>query len=425
VSLNSSKNMSPVIGASQQDRLVFVRGCLFTMIFAAVFLQRFALNLGETVPLNLFINVGAVGLLTLVRQANVDPFRAASVLLFIAYAVLSVISNATTSTWTSTLFVIAMYLPFAFVLRSGDALFMNCVSYFRSIVLICAVLGILQFPLQRLTSSTLLFTFEGHLPADILLAGFNTFQPLTYGATLCKSNGFFMIEASTFSQFVAVAAIIELLFYRVKWRLAVYGAALMFSYSGTGLIALALAPAILVSRRSFGTVMTLALFALLVLATPEVWHLSVIEQRTGEFSAPGASGYARFIAPMDMIGKFQVPNPRDLLFGVGPGSMRPHAALMPYETTDPAWAKVLFEYGLVGCLLFWPMWFNAVFSNAPSIWVGLVLMIGFLSFGGEFLDPRLQTLLLVFCILPKRPMPRSRGYRLLRTATKVAESRLS
>lgn len=289
-------------------------------------------------------------------------------------------------------------------------------------MLICAVLGIMQVPLQKLTSSTLLFTFDGYLPDAILLEHVNTFQPLTYGSTLYKSNGFLMIEPSTFSQFIAVAIIVELLFYQVKWCLALYGAALLFSYSGTGLIPLAVvAPAILVSRRSYGTIIALALFVVLVLATPDIWHTNILQQRTGEFSDTGASGYSRYIAPMDLIAQFLVPSPHDLLFGLGPGSMRPHALLMPYDTADAAWAKVLFEYGLIGCLLFWPMLFNAVFSNAPSTWISTVLMIGFLVFGGGFLDPRLQALMLVFCVLPKRPAAGSVGSNLwLRTDARVA-----
>jgi hypothetical protein len=107
------------------------------------------------------------------------------------------------------------------------------------------------------------------------------------------------------------------------------------------------------------------------------------------------------VAPAALIAQYQLPRTYELLFGVGPGSITPYGKLLPYDSSDPSWAKVLFEYGLVGCLLFWPMLIVAVFGNAPSIWLALALMIGFLTFGGEFLDPRLQTLLLVFCVLPK------------------------
>ena len=385
----------------QPDRLRVVRNCLVTMIFASVFIQRFAVYAGGTsVSLILFVNLGAIGVLSIRQQTSVHPFRAALVFLFIAYVSLCVIFDATG--WTSAVFVIATYVPFAFVLRSGDALFMDCLRAYRSMVLVCAILGIMQFLLQFVISNSLLFTFKDHLPAALLMKNFNTFQPLTYGSPLHKSNGFFMIEASTFSQYVAVAVIIELLFFQVKWRLAVYGAALLFSYSGTGLIALVLTPGILISRRSYSTVVALALFASLVLATSQLWHLDVMEQRAAEINSTGSSGYGRFIAPAELIARYQLPRAHDLLFGVGPGSIRPYGLLMPYETNDPAWAKVLFEYGLVGCLLFWPMFIVALFHNSPSAWLSMALMIGFLTFGGEFLDPEFQTLLLVFCVLPKR-----------------------
>jgi hypothetical protein len=61
----------------------------------------------------------------------------------------------------------------------------------------------------------------------------------------------------------------------------------------------------------------------------------------------------------------------------------------------------LFEYGLVGSLLFWPMWITSVFKNAPSVWISITLLIGVLAFAGTFLDPRMQALLLAFCILPR------------------------
>ena len=380
-----------------------VRHWLFAILFTSVFLQRFAVPVGGTeVPLSLFVSLAAIGMLLLRGQLNVDPFRAALVLLFTAYASVGAMFNGGAGTWTSAVFAIAMYIPFAFMLRPRDALFMDCVRAYRSMMLICAILGIAQFLLQFVISSNLLFTFEGYLPPRVLLDGFSTLLPIAYGSPLNRSNGFLMLEPSAFSQFVALAIIIEILFYQSKWRLAVYSAALLFSYSGTGLIALVVVPAILIARRSYGTIVTLALFAALVVATPNVWHMSVMEERTTEFDSTDTSAHARFLAPAELIGRYLVPNSHDLLFGVGPGSLHTYQNMMPYETHDPSWAKVLFEYGLIGSMLFWAMFLPAVFSQSPSVWLSIALAIGFLSFGGEFLDPRLQGLLLVFCVLPKQ-----------------------
>ncbi len=163
-----------------------------------------------------------------------------------------------------------------------------------------------------------------------------------------------------------------------------------------------LVPVILVKRRSFGTIAALIVFFGLMMATSQLWHLNVIGQRAGEFSSNESSAHARYFAPADLIYQYLIPNPQSLLFGAGPGSLRNYILLMPFETHDPAWAKLLFEYGVVGSILFWTLFVLAVFVHSPSIWMSVALTIGFLTFGGELLDPRLSALLVVFCVLPKK-----------------------
>jgi hypothetical protein len=393
------------VGVSDgQANLRTVRRCLLAILFASIFLQRFAVPIGPNgVSVNLFVNLAALAMLLLRRQLNIDPIRAALVLMFAAYASICAIFNGGSSSWSSAMLLIATYIPFVFLLRSLDAPFKDCLRAYQSMVLVCAVCGIAQFFLHFVISSKLLYTFEGFLPSGILLEGFDNLLPINYGSPINRSNGFFMVEPSTFSQYVALAIIIEMLFFQVKWRLAVFIAALLFSYSGTGLFALVLVPGILVSRRSYGTIFALVLFGCLALATSGLWHMDVAMHRGAEFNNTESSGYARFLAPADLIDRYLISDPHDLLFGVGPGSMRDYIQLMPYETHDPAWAKLLFEYGLLGSALFWAMFVLAVFGHAPSLWLSCALTIGFLCFGGELLDPRLQALLLVFCVLPKRP----------------------
>jgi hypothetical protein len=277
-------------------------------------------------------------------------------------------------------------------------------------VLVCAVMGIAQFLLQTFVSSSWLFTFN-YLPSAILLPGFATFQAITYGSALNRSNGFFMLEPSIFSQYLAVAIIIEVLYFRAKWRLAVYCIALLFSYSGTGLIALVVVPGILARQRAYTTIVALVLLAALAFGMANFLHLGVIAERTTEFDDPNTSAYARYIAPMELLHRYLIDSPHNLLWGVGPGTMRDYQNLMPFETHDPPWAKVVFEYGLFGALLFGTLFVIAIFGNSPCAWLSAALAIGFLSFGGEFLDPRLQGLLLVFCVLPKQYKPAPAAWR--------------
>jgi hypothetical protein len=387
---------------SPPDPSQMVRRAFIFLLFSTIFLQRFALPVGQDgTPLNLIITLGVTGLLLMLGRLNIDPVRCALVLVFAAYSLMSATLNGDHSSWSSAALVIAMYLPFAFIMQPVEGLLEDCLRAFQTMVLVCSICGIAQFLIQFGTHSKLLYTFHGFLPPGILLNGFANLLPISYGSPLNRSNGFFLVEPSTFSQFVALAIIVELMFFQVKWRLVVYGASLLFAYSGTGLVALILIPAILVKRRSFGTIAALIVFGALVMATSELLHLNVIGQRANEFGSNESSAHARYFAPADLIAQYLLPNPQGLLFGVGPGTLRNYIMLMPFETHDPAWAKLLFEYGLIGSILFWTLYILAVFVHSPSAWMSVALTIGFLSFGGELLDPRLNALLLVFCVFPK------------------------
>lgn len=398
-----------------------VRQWLLVILFSSVFLQRFAVPVGVTgVSVNLVITLLVMGLLLLRGQLSVDPVRAALLLMFIAYALLGTAFNGDRASWSSTLLAITMYIPFAFMLRSLDTFFTDCLRAFQSMTLVCAILGIAQFFLQFVISSKLLFTFQDFLPPWTLLDGFANLLPISYLSPLNRSNGFFMVEPSVFSQYIAVAIIIEMLYFQVKWRLAVYGAALLFSYSGTGLVIFVLLPAIMLQRRSYATIAAVTLFVVIAMLTSDLWHADVTAQRLTEFGRSSSSGYARFFAPADLIGRYLIFNPQALLFGYGPGAIRDLILQMPTETGDPAWAKLLVEYGLIGSAMFWTMFILAVFGNSPSLWMSTALTIGFLGFGGELLDPRLQSLLLIFCVLPKRAAFASLGAtRKLRIAENV------
>ena len=73
----------------------------------------------------------------------------------------------------------------------------------------------------------------------MLLPRFNTVIPVQHGASLFKSNGFVFIEPSTFSQFLALAIVIELAVFHSMRRFALFALAYLVTYSGTGLIVLA------------------------------------------------------------------------------------------------------------------------------------------------------------------------------------------
>ena len=88
---------------------------------------------------------------------------------------------------------------------------------------------------------------------------FNKQAALAYGSEVYRANGVFLLEPSFFSQVLAVAIIAELCTLGGKiplasaTRLAVFSAALFVSYSGTGVLVLAVClPLYVVMRRRWG-----------------------------------------------------------------------------------------------------------------------------------------------------------------------------
>jgi hypothetical protein len=116
-----------------------------------------------------------------------------------------------------------------------------------------------------------------------------------------------------------------------------------------------------------------AVGALVFFLLGDLLHLSFTLDRVNEFSTQGSSGSARFVAPVQLLQE-QIGDGSDivhLLLGNGPGSVT--RAVRSYTFFDPTWARLLFEYGLLGSIAF--LWFFIQtmnrFSSPAAIRAGL------------------------------------------------------
>lgn len=395
--------------ASVKDRdAAAVRRWLIFALFASIFLQRFALPIGEDgLAINLLVTVFALLVLAVRGAVTLDPVRTVLFFILAAGASLSTALNAGIASVPSLALFLLIYAPYMLSLRNSEGVFEACVRAFQVMVLICALLGILQFLAQFAIGRSIPFSFRGLVPDALLLPGFHTENPLSWNSPYFKSNGFFLVEPSTFSQYLALAVILELLYFGVSWRLLIFGLALPTSYSGTGLVLLLfILPWLMLYRRAYGAVVGGLVLVLLAVATGSLWNLDALLSRVNEFGSQGSSANARFIAGAWVVGTFLLDSARDVIFGLGPGAYPQYVKLVPYEAHDPAWVKMIFEYGLLGSAVFWPFFLISVFRGSLSRWVSWSALIGYLTFGGMLLDPRLQIWILVFCVLPKR-MPQA------------------
>ena len=129
-----------------------------------------------------------------------------------------------------------------------------------------AAAGVLQFAAQFVGLG--LFSFEGIVPSSILFEkGYNLRIPITGSGPLLKSNGFFLVEPSIFSQFMAVALAIEVVSVKRVPLLCLFAAGFMLSFSGTGWLVLAgFVAAATAGMGARGVVLACATLATLALA---------------------------------------------------------------------------------------------------------------------------------------------------------------
>ncbi len=107
---------------------------------------------------------------------------------------------------------------------------------------------------------------------------------------------------------------------------------------------------------------------LFVLSIADVPFLNTWFDRLDEFTTPNTSGYARFVAPFEMIShSFQEFTSTWL--GKGAGSYLREAGLLKvrYEVNDPTWAKLIYEYGVLGCILVSSIFVIRLYSSALRI----------------------------------------------------------
>ncbi|WP_326533359.1 hypothetical protein [Pseudorhodoferax sp.] len=247
-----------------------------------------------------------------------------------------------------------MVLHFPYIVRL-DPLpdYRRVLDWFVKVALVLAVCGIVQFGLQFVVGPTLAFPIEKLFPAELKVAMFNPLAYLEYGSPYFRANGIFMLEPSFFSQFLAVAVVVELLM-RMRWRvLALLVAAILVSYSGTGLVLIAACvPLILLARGRWDLLVgggAAVVLALSVASATGGEFVRVFFARANEFSAPGSSGFARFIGGFYLFEQFQWQDPMRTLFGFGAGSVDGYTreANLPVSGTNILF-KMVFEFGLVG-----------------------------------------------------------------------------
>jgi hypothetical protein len=253
-----------------------------------------------------------------------------------------------------------------------------------------AVAGVVQYVAQFVIGRAA-FPIEHFVPGYYLVPlrggpGYNALQPLRYGSTILKSNGVFMLEASYFSQTMAIGFGLEAVTRQRLLRLACYCAGFVVAYSGTGLIALAVAlPVLIIAHRRYEILFFIVLAGVLLVLLSKPLGLDLFLQRSGEFNSKTSSGFARYGAGFYLWDQYLWHDPKRTLFGLGAGMMQRMTPWPIYSSAETGWVKIVAEYGLVGAPLFFGFLYACMFSSRAPLVLRTILGVILLLSG--ILDP--------------------------------------
>jgi hypothetical protein len=371
---------------------------LFAMLTMTV-LDRFGLlGLAGTGMLAMYALVGAM---VLKGVAELNLRAAFAYLAIVGVATLSLLVNAAFAplqffSITSLLLLIALYAPFCVSLRQESVapeLWRWTVNLYIAFAVFVGVAGIMQFFVQFVFDPPWLFNYTPLIPEPLRTPAatvFNTVHNMdeaSRGGAWTKSNGFFMREPSYFSVVMAFGLVCELSLARRKWVMSVLILGLMLSYSGSGLLCLAVALLFPLGRATAVRVLAfVAVAATLFVLFADALHLSYTLNRVEEFNSPRSSAYCRIIQPAVEVVQRIDSNPWSALLGHGPGSWV-RMVTGCADSIQTTYAKILFEYGVLGALAFGVWMFGALSRSSAPVRIRVAWAVAWLPISGAMLDP--------------------------------------
>ena len=391
--------------ALQAERLL--KSAIVFAMLALTVLDRFGLRLTAdySIPPGLMALYALVAAMVLSGTAALNVRGALAYAAVASIGALSFLVNAFFAprpeiSITSYLLLFILYAPFAVSLRPGAVapqLWRWMAGLYITFALFLAAAGIAQFFIQFVYRPEWLFNYTPLIPDAIRASGgWNT---VNWADDWIKSNGFFLREASIFSVAMAFALLCELSLRRRKWAMAMLATGLVLTYSGSGLLCLAVAMLFPLGRRSLLRMLAVAAVAAAIyFLFGEALNLTYTLDRIGEINSDKTSAYCRFVYPNVLIGQHLDSSLWASVLGHGPGTM-PKLDATCSNGVETTYAKALFEYGLAGTLAFGALVLGALNRSRAPIRIRVALGVMWLLLGGNLLTSEFLLLIYLFSAL--------------------------
>jgi hypothetical protein len=387
------------IRAAAQGSLLAVRVLIVTVtVFQRFVLPVHAFEVLIALPVALLV----LGVMVISGQAAAD---ARKTVLYVAAVGACVVANTVstsvgaslTASFSSTELLAVLYIPLCFQLQGPlRTRFTEVLEFFQRLMLAAAVICVGQFLAQWRGYWEFTDLERKVVPSSWLVApeAYNYSYPQNYGSGIFKSNGIVFLEPSFCSQFLALAIVVQIVLGARYWRLALLGAALVTTMSGTGILLLAVGLAVLAIRRG-GKWATRAFVAVGVTVAVIVPFTPQLTDRAGELGTSGSSGNTRFVASYTNVLDAVSRDGGALAYGRGGGTIdrdadffNPNGLLADY----PALPKLVGEYGLPAALLFVAFVLTVFLMRTPSPTLGACAVMLYFVLSGSLLQPPIVVL---------------------------------
>jgi hypothetical protein len=259
----------------------------------------------------------------------------------------------------------------------------------------------LQFCVQFLYKPDWLFNFKDYIPSF-----FQNKNPSNTEISFLwfhKANGFFLTEPSGFSQTCAYGLLFSFFLQKAFWIFLVFLGGLLCSISGTGLV-LAL-PIIFwflfvgdfIQR--FHALCLILLFCLFtIFGGFYIWETRLQEFKGGA-SIVTSSAAARFVNPLILVRDSLSSSIKNALIGQGPGTIQ--RSIKDFDFHDPTYAKVLYEYGILGLIGYLMLFVRRFFSFNKPLILSFLMIVQLFFLGGNLLSLNNLSFFMLYCLFVK------------------------
>jgi hypothetical protein len=369
-----------VAEAATTKQSALVLAVLCTPLLGSSLLAKFgvpplaAASFGIALPL-VFVML-AIGALQ--DQIRIHPQRLCFYCIMLAALCLPQLLIAGHYSESSLLILAALHFPYVLVVRNGSDYSQQVLRIFLGIASLLAVLALAQYFLQGIVSTMFLYPIDSFVPVEFVVQGFNAQGTIHYGSDVLRATGMFLLEPSFLTQFLAVAFIAESITNRRLARLALFTAGILVAHAGTGLLILAIClPLVVIFHRRWDLLIYAVIGIAAIFALGEFLNLDTMLNRVNEFSDPKSSGFARFVGGFYLFDQMLWPQPLRALFGYGAGAFMEYTHLFQREVADMPVTKMVFEFGLVGAVVYFAFLMSCLFSSPLPRILSLAIALTF------------------------------------------------